>query len=70
MECNQFLYELCKRYEAYYVQHENLTQVHFQDGIHLNKQRGMKLYVRNLKELLTHLLEKKVMTKTVLEITM
>ncbi|CAC5389185.1 unnamed protein product [Mytilus coruscus] len=56
VECNQLLYELCKRYEAYYVQHENLTQVHFQDGIHLNKQRGIKLYVRNLKEMVNPLI--------------
>ncbi|CAC5362708.1 unnamed protein product [Mytilus coruscus] len=56
VECNQLLYELCKRYEAYYVQHENLTQVHFQDGIHLNKQRGIKLYVRNLKEIVNPLI--------------
>ncbi|CAG2204105.1 unnamed protein product [Mytilus edulis] len=56
VECNQLLYELCKQYEAYYVQHENLTQVHFQDGIHLNKQRGIKLYVRNLKEIVNPLI--------------
>lgn len=47
---------MCNQYEARYVHHENLSQRHFYDGVHLSRNEGIALYVRNLKEIVNPLL--------------
>ena len=56
MKCNQLLSVLCEEYRVKYVPHTNLSQIHFGDGVHLSKDDGIALYVRNLKEILNPLL--------------
>lgn len=55
VKCNKLLYELCKKYGVHYVEH-NLRQIHFYDGIHLNRNGGIGAYVRNLKRIVNPLL--------------
>ena len=54
--CNKLIYDLCDRYGAKYIYHENLSQIHFIDGIHLSSDGGIAQYVRNLKEVINPLL--------------
>ena len=56
MKCNQLLSVLCEEYKVKYVLHTNLSQIHFGDGVHLSKDSGIALCVRNLKEILNPLL--------------
>lgn len=56
MKCNQLLSVLCEKYKVKYVPHTNPSQIHFGDGVHLSKDGGIALYVRNLKEILNPLL--------------
>ena len=56
MKCYQLLSVLCEKYKVKYVPHTNLGQIHFGDGVHLSKDSGIALYVRNLKEILNSLL--------------
>ena len=53
MKCNQLLSLSCEEYRVKYVPHTNLSQIHFGDGVHLSKDGGIALYVRNLKKYLT-----------------
>ena len=50
IECNQIISDICDSHEVHFVRHQNLSQMHFIDGIHLNRKRGIGQYVRNLKE--------------------
>ena len=56
MQCNQLLSVLCEEYRVKYVQHTNLSQIYFGDGVHLSTDGGIAMYVRNLKEILNPLL--------------
>ena len=56
IKCNCMLSELCDSYGLKFVNHENLTQIHFEDGIHLSHDGGIAQYVRNLKEVVNPLL--------------
>ena len=56
IKCNKQLSNLCDQYGLKYVSHNNLRQIHFEDGIHLSKDGGISLYVRNLKNVLNPLL--------------
>lgn len=38
------------------VEHRNLTQVHFDDGVHLSPESGVPIFVRNIKEILDPIL--------------
>ncbi|CAG2253932.1 unnamed protein product [Mytilus edulis] len=50
------LSDLCNEYSLKFVKHENFLQFHFTDGIHLNQNDGIPLYVRNLKHVVNPLL--------------
>ncbi|CAG2234409.1 unnamed protein product [Mytilus edulis] len=55
-KCNNMLSDLCNEYSLKFVKHENFVQFHFTDGIHLNHNDGIPLYVRNLKHVVNPLL--------------
>ncbi|CAG2185067.1 unnamed protein product [Mytilus edulis] len=55
-KCNSMLSDLCNEYSLKFVKHENFVQFHFTDGIHLNQNDGIPLYVRNLKHVVNPLL--------------
>lgn len=55
IQCNLHLAEICDRYDAKYVTHQNISQIHFSDGIHLNHEGGTSQYVRNLKQIVNPL---------------
>ncbi|CAG2222222.1 unnamed protein product [Mytilus edulis] len=55
-KCNNILSDLCNEYSLKFVKHENFVPFHFTDGIHLNHNDGIPLYVRNLKHVVNPLL--------------
>ena len=49
IECNHTISEICRDLGVKFVCHQNITQIHFSDGIHLNRECGISQYVKNLK---------------------
>lgn len=53
---NTYLKEMERELYIVIIEHSNLTQVDFEDGIHLSRESGVPIYVRNIKEKLNTIL--------------
>ena len=56
IEYNSKLKMLCEKQGIDVIEHSNLTQIDFSDGIHLSQENGIPQFIRNMKEKLNPLL--------------
>ena len=59
IKCNQLLSELCDDLGVHFVRHDDISQIHFSDGIHLTTDGGISQYVMNLKQIVNPLIDVK-----------
>lgn len=53
---NSILHNLINDFGIKVISHPNITHIHFIDGIHLNTDCGISLYIRNMKEVVNPLI--------------
>ena len=53
------LHELSNNYSIRLVTHQNISQIHYLDGIHLTTDSGTAQYVTNIKEIVNTILDVK-----------
>ena len=59
LKFNSMLHELSNNYSIRLVTQQNISQIHYLDGIHLNTDSGTAQYVTNIKEIINTLLDVK-----------
>lgn len=55
LQCNEILADTCEDLNITFIRHNNITQIHYSDGIHLNLECGVPQYVQNLKQVINPL---------------